>query len=159
MTNKSLAKWMKAILITFVLCGLVVFAFVVPFVGLSLVEEYPEFSSWFAPWLVFLELTALPCYAVLVLGWKISVSIADDKAFCIDNSDRLKAIAIISLVTSLYNFVGHFVFLILNMSHFSVFAVSLVITFFGVAISVVSAVLSYYVRRAAKLQEENDLTI
>lgn len=50
-------------------------------------------------------------------------------------------------------------FLLLNMSHFTVFAVSLLIVFVGVAISVASAVLSYLVGKAADLQEQSDLTI
>ena len=44
MTQKSLSKWMKTIVILLGLCGAVIFAVAVPVAGLMVVEENPEFS-------------------------------------------------------------------------------------------------------------------
>lgn len=159
MTQKSLSKWMKFIVIMLGICGVVIFAIVVPVIGLTLVESYPEFSYCFAPWLIFISLMAVPCYAVLVIAWKVATSIAIDNYFTEINSKRLKSVSILSLATSAYLFAGSTIFLLLNMSHFTVFAVSLLVVFVGVAISVASAVLSYLVGKAADLQEQSDLTI
>lgn len=159
MTQKSLSKWMKTIVILLGLCGAVIFAVAVPVAGLMVVEENPEFSYCFVPWLIFILPMAVPCYAVLVTAWKIATSISKDNSFTEINSKRLKNVSVLALGTSVYFFAGSTMFLLLNMSHFTVFAVSLLIVFVGVAISVASAVLSYLVGKAADLQEQSDLTI
>ncbi len=159
MTQKSLSKWMKIIIVMFAICGAVVFGVAVPLLGLDAIDLYPEYTYCFKPWLVFLLLTAIPCYSVLVIAWQVAASIAKDEAFTDKNSKRLKNVAVIALITSVYFFIGNVVFLILNMTHFSVFAGSLLVTFIGIAISVAAAVLSYLVQKAAKLQEDSDLTI
>lgn len=56
-------------------------------------------------------------------------------------------------------FVGNIVLLFLNMSHPVVVIASFGISFIGVAVAVVSAVLSYLVKKAAALQEQSDWTI
>lgn len=159
MTQKALSKWMKIIIIMFALFGAVIFGCVVPLVCADASGRYSEYSACFLPWLLFSLSTAIPCYAVLIIGWQIAKSISDDKAFGAGNSAKLKTVAIISLATSVYLFAGSTIFLALNMLHFTVYACALLITFVGVAISVASAVLSYLVQRAEKLQEDSDLTI
>lgn len=159
MTQKSLSKWMKIIIILFGICGAVIFGIIVPLFGLDAVKEYPEYSHCFVPWLIFLLITAIPCYAVLVLTWQIASSISKDNSFTHSNSNRLKYVSIISLVTSVYFFAGNVIFLFLNMTHISITLASLLVVFIGVSISVASAVLSYLVKKAALLQEQSDLTI
>lgn len=159
MTQKSLSVWMKLIVVMLGVCGLVLYGFVVPYVGLGYAHDYPEFAHCFVPWLVYLSITAIPCYTVLVLAWKIATSIANDSPFSDKNSARLKSVSILSLATSAYMFIGNVALLLLNMSHPSVFLGVCLIVFIGIAISVASAVLSYLVKRATKLQEDSDLTI
>lgn len=159
MSQKSLSKWMKVILFMFGICGIVLFGVVVPVVGLDFKNTYPEFAYAFVPWLVFILVTAVPCYAVLVLGWKIASSIANDDSFSNENAKRLKNVSVLALVTSVYYFAGNVVFLLLNMNHPGILVASLFITFVGIAISAASAILSYLVKKAAKLQEQSDLTI
>ena len=50
-------------------------------------------------------------------------------------------------------------FLLLDLSHPSIFLFSCFIVFIGIAIAVASACLSHLVRKAAVLREENELTI
>lgn len=159
MTQKALSKWMKIIIVMFALFGAIIFGCIVPFACADASARYSEYSGCFLPWLLFSLSTAIPCYAVLVIGWQIAKSISDDKAFVMKNSAKLKTVAIISLATSVYLFAGSTAFLALNMLHFTVYACALLITFVGVAISVASAVLSYLVQKAEKLQEDSNLTI
>ena len=102
---------------------------------------------------------AVPCYAVLVIAWKIATSIGNDNSFTELNSKRLKNVSVLSIATSIYLFVGATVFLLLSMCHFSMFLGACLVSFVGIAISVASAVLSYLVKKAAALQEQSDLTI
>lgn len=159
MSQKSLSKWMKIILFIFGLCGIAIFGLITPVIGIDLKNEYPEFAFAFIPWLVFIIVMAVPCYAVLVLGWKIASSIGSDNSFSIANAKRLKYISVLALVTSIYYFAGNVIFILLNMNHPGILLASLFITFVGIAISAASAILSYLVRKAAKLQEQSDLTI
>ena len=159
MTQISFSLWMKTIVIMLGICGVILFGFTAPFIGLDFAHNYPEYAYCFTPWLVFLLITAIPCYNVLVLAWKIATSISKDSAFTDKNSVRLKNVSILSLLTSAYMFLGNVIFLVLNMNHPSIFLAICLIVFVGVAISVASAVLSYLVKKAAKLQEDSDLTI
>ena len=49
MEQKHLSNWLKLILVGVALCGLVVYALVVPMYGMSLRSQYPEFSNRFGP--------------------------------------------------------------------------------------------------------------
>ncbi len=159
MSLKSLSFMMKTIVILLGVCGAVLFGAVVPFAGNSLAQEYPEFAYCFVPWLTFILIMALPCYAVLILAWQIAASIACENIFTQQNSARLRAVAWLALGTSVYLFLGNVVFLLLNMNHFSVLLGSTLIVFIGICVAVASAVLSHLVKRAAVLQEQSDLTI
>ena len=75
MEQKSLAKWLKIILVGVGLCGLIVYFVIFPSYGQSLVTGYPEFANRFWPWLIFLWVSGIPCYMVLVFGWRIASNI------------------------------------------------------------------------------------
>lgn len=159
MNYKSLAVWIKSVLIGFALCGAVVMVFAVPAIGDSLVNIYPEFAYAYTPWLIFLWIAVAPCYAVLVLGWMIASNIARDEAFSAANAKTLKAIAIFAAVDAVYFLVGNITLLLLNMNHPGIVLVSLVIVFIGFAICVASAALSRLTSRAADIEDENRYTI
>ncbi len=159
MEQKTLSKWLKCILIGIGICGLVTYAVVFPVYGLHLRALYPEFSNRFWPWLIFLWVSGIPCFAVLFLGWKISANIGNDKSFSEQNAKMLKWISNLSAADSGFFFTGNILLLLTNMSHPSVVIASFVIVFVGVAVAVVSAVLSYLVKKAAVLQEQSDWTI
>lgn len=159
MTQKSLSKEMKLVLAFLGVLGAVLYFIVVPIVGLDFVKIYPEYSFCYLPWLVFILITAVPCYSVLFIGWKIATSIGCDNSFTEINAKRLKYISWLAFMTSIYLFLGTTVFLLLSMCHFTVFLASCLVSFIGFAISVASAVLSYLVKKAAYLQKQSDLTI
>ena len=88
-----------------------------------------------------------------------AVSLGHDRAFIPENARRLKLICAVSLVTTAYFFLGNTVFFFLNMNHPSVYLVSFVMSFIGLAIAAAAAILSALARKAADLQEESELTI
>ena len=159
MEQKGLATWLKIILVGVGICGLVVYFVVFPSYGESLVSDYPEFSNRFWPWLIFLWISGIPCYAVLVFGWKIAANIGRDQSFSNANAKYLKWIAWLAAGDGVFFFVGNMVLLFTNMSHPGIALFSLLVVFAGVAVAVASAVLSHLVQRAAVLQEQSDLTI
>lgn len=159
MEQKGLATWLKIILVGVGICGSVVYFVVFPSYGESLVSDYPEFSNRFWPWLIFLWISGIPCYAVLVFGWKIAANIGRDQSFSNANAKYLKWIAWLAAGDGVFFFVGNIVLLFTNMSHPGIALFSLLVVFAGVAVAVASAVLSHLVQKAAVLQEQSDLTI
>lgn len=76
-----------------------------------------------------------------------------------ENAKYLKAISILALSDSGYFFLANLVLLLLNMNHPAIFLGSLLVEFAGVAVTVAAATLSHLVQKAAKIQQENELTI
>ena len=159
MKQKTLAAWIKAILIGLAVCGALFYAWVIPIFGQSIVRDNPEFSGWFVPWLVFVSVTAGPCYAALVFGWLTARNIGRDRSFCRENAAYMRVVSILAAADAAYFFVGNVVLWLLGMNHPGVVIISTVPVFLGVAISVAAAVASHLIGKAAALQEENELTI
>lgn len=159
MNQKKLALWLKAVIIAVGICGLIVYFGILPDFGCGMVGAAPEFSSWHWPWMIFLWCTAIPCYIVLVLGWKIAVNIGNDRSFSKENAEFLQSIAWLIAGDILFFFLGNAVFFFLSMNHPGILLAALLICVIGIAISVAAACLSHLVRKAADLQEQSDLTV
>ena len=159
MEQKTLSKWLKLILLGMGICGLAVYLVVVPSFGDSLRSQYPELAGRYWPWLIFIWVSGIPCYAVLVLGWRIAANIGRDASFSLENARFLRSIAVLAALDAAYVFLGNLAMLFLDMSHPGVVLLSLLVVFAGAAVAVAAGALSHLVRKAALLQEENDLTI
>lgn len=159
MEQKTLSKWLKCILVGVGICGLIVFAAVIPMYGTAMRTMYPEFTNRFLPWLIFLWISGLPCFLALAMAWKIAANIGADRSFSEQNSQILRRISVLAAGDACFFFAGNILLLLLNMSHPSVVFASFGIAFVGVAVAVVSAVMSHLVKKAAVLQEQSDLTI
>lgn len=159
MKQNTLSKWLKLILIGVGICGIIIYAAVIPMLAEAMVQKYPEFRHCQWPWLILVWITAIPCYSALFLAWKIAVQIGADHSFSIENAKFLKWISILAAGDSAFFFIGNILYLLLNMNHPSIVLLSFLIVFFGLAISVASAALSHLVQKAAELQEQSDWTI
>lgn len=159
MQQKSLSFWLKMIVIGVGLCGLVAYFFILPTLGKAIVAQYPEFSDRYWPWLIFLWSTSIPCYAALVYSWLIAREIGRDNSFSYRNARYLTRIAALAAVDTIYLFWGDMIFFIMGLSHPSVVLCLLFVVFAGIAVTVLAAALSHLVWKAARLREENELTI
>ena len=77
MTQKKLAAWLRFVIIGFAVVGAGAYFWAIPQFGLSIVGRYPEFAYAFRPWVALIWATAIPCYAALVVAWKVADSLAD----------------------------------------------------------------------------------
>ena len=159
MEQKKLARWLKLIVIGIGVCGLFIYGYLIPGYGSVIVDANPEFGYCYIPWLVFLSLTAIPCYIALYFAYRIFTNIENDQSFSKDNAKYLKWISWLAAGDAAYFFIGNVVLLFLNMNHPGILLYSLIVVFAGVAISVAAAALSHLVLKAALLQEESDLTV
>ena len=159
MKQKLFLFWLKLFLICIAVGGLALFAFALPALGLKMKAMNPEFSHCFWPWLIFLLISGLPCFAVLVLAGKLLSSIEKNMAFSFQNATLLKTISILAAADTAFFFAGNVVFLFLGMNHPGILLMSLAVDFAGLTVAALFAVLSQLVRKAAELQEQSDLTI
>ena len=160
MTQKSLPLWLKAVILGVGICGIVLYFAVLPVIGLNMVGyEDGYYAACFWPWLLFLWASGVPCYAVLVLCWKIARNIGLDRSFSAENARLFKRIAYLAAGDSVFFFLGNIALLFADCSHPGIFLGSQLVVFAGVAVSIAAAGLSHLVRKAATLQEDNDLTI
>lgn len=160
MGQTTLSKWLKFIIIGVGLCGLVVYGIVIPVFG-QFVAAYEQgvYDHCFWPWLIFIWVTAVPCYMVLIFAWKIANNIGIDKSFSAANAKYLKWISVLAAADAAFFFIGNIVYLFLNMNHPGVVLFSLLVVFAGVAVAIASAALSHLVLKAEVLQEQSDWTI
>lgn len=159
MDQRKLSRWVRCILAAAGVCGLIVYALVVPRYGLGLRQAYPEFANRFYPWLIFIWLSGAPCFAVLALGWRIAAGIGAGRAFTRQNARYLQWISMLAAADAAFFFAGNLLLFLLDMSHPAVLLASLAVVFAGVAVAVGAAVLSHLAQKAAALQEQSDLTI
>ena len=159
MDQKRFSWWLRVMIVCLGLIGAVLYFLVLPFSGNYLADAYPEFAYAFWPWLVFLWLTGIPCYIVLIYGWKIAASIGKDKSFSLENADRLTKISYLAAGDTVFFVVENIVFCVLNLNPIWILLMSMLIAFVGIAIAIIAAALSHLVMKAADLQEQSDLTI
>lgn len=160
MKQTSLSKWLKFIIIGVGICGLLVYALVIPMLGQTIaLAENGAFDYCYWPWLIFIWATGIPCYIALVFAWRIAGNIGADNSFSLANAKLLKWISVLAAGDAAFFFIGNIVYLFLNMNHPGIVLFSLIVVFAGVAVSIAAAALSHLVIKAADLQEQSDWTI
>ena len=159
MKQDALAKWLKFIIVGVGICGLITYTVIMPRFAEYLVRQNSMLEKNVLPWLILIWISAVPCYAVLVLGWKIADNIRMDRSFSYENAGYLKWVSYLSMGDAVFVFLANIVFLLLDMSVEAVMLVTCIIVFAGISISVCPAALSHLVVKAADMKEENDLTV
>ncbi len=160
MRHQTLSKWLRLIIAGAAVCGLIIHALIVPAIGQKIaLSAHGEFRKYYWPWLIFIWVTGAPCYAVLVLIWKVAQNIGLGQAFSPCNAKLLKWVCIVCSVDSLVFLAGNAVFLLLGMSRPAMALFSLLIIFAGFSIAVASAVLSHSIKKALDLHRQSDLNI
>jgi len=160
MRQVSLSRWLKFIIIGVGICGLIVYGMVIPMLGQAVAAyEQGTLDYCYWPWLLFIWVTAIPCYMVLIFAWKIAENIGRDRSFTAANARYLKWISALAFGDAAFFFIGNIVYLFLNLNHPGIVLLSLLIVFAGVAVAIAAAALSHLVLKAEVLQEQSDWTI
>ncbi len=100
---------------------------------------------------------SIPCFAILIIAWKISASIKTEQLFTNKTAKMIKICALILLVDLSVFLIGNVVLLLLKMNDFAIIYFFLIMG--GLVLSVLLSALSHYVAKAAELQELSDGTI
>ena len=132
------------------------YSVVVPWTLCTFVEQYPEFSNYFIPWLVFIILTAIPLYTILAFGWSISTEIGKDMSFTEKNVKSLRGVAFCLAFESAFFFMGNIVLWLANLNLLGIVAVSTVLCIFLACVAVAVNILAHLVKKATAIREENE---
>jgi len=154
MSSRTLGYLMRISVILTAISGLFLSLFVMPSWGESIIYANPEYSRWFWPWLLFSWLVALPCFVILIFVWKVSGAVTQETVFTVLTAKWVKMGAILLLSDALFLFVGNIVMFLFGMNHPGMLLMSIIGVFFAVGLSLLAAVLSRYLTKAAVLQEE-----
>lgn len=156
---KKLSVILKLSIGGMALCGLVLYFGAIPLFALSMRSAYPEFANRFWPWLAFLWGSALPCYGVLFYGWRVAGEIGRGNAFSGENAASLRAVARLAVLDTVYFALGNIILFLLSMSHPGIALGLMAVCVVGVIAAAVADALSKLIAEAARLREEQDLTI
>ena len=102
---------------------------------------------------------AVLCYMALYFFWRICTRIGEGNSFCLENASMMKNIGILSLIASLLIIAGDIYMETLHYLNGALIIFSIFSLFVGIGITVVCYSLSQLIIHAAKIKEENDLTI
>ena len=163
MKPKNFSIMMKAVIIMIAVFGTLFYFLFVPMMAKEMqsfyINDMAYYTKLYYAWTVLIWLTSVPCYAVLVLVWKMANSVKNDTQFSHKNSGRLSKIALLALIDGAFFFVMNIIYLLANLNHPGVLVASFLVFLVSIAFSAAAKVLAGMVEKAAVLQEENDLTI
>ncbi|MBR6802180.1 MAG: DUF2975 domain-containing protein [Eubacteriaceae bacterium] len=159
MTQKKLSKYLCFIVYFLALAGLFCIFVLAPKVGLSMAGKYQRFSHLYYPALMFIWVCAVPFYLGLYAAYLIGKDIGRDKSFSKINSDRLRKIGIYCVMESVLIFISIVSLVVIRVLNPFLLLILILLSLTVVALSVICFALSHLVMKAARLQEENDLTI
>ena len=159
MSQESIAKILKVFCVFVAVVGAIFFFWYVPLWIEELACMFPEAAYLKWPGMVGIWVIAIICYIVLGNFWMICVRIGEDNSFCNENAVCMKRMGILSitiavLLTAAAVLLGCLGFL--GIAYFMVYFFSMCLV---CGMAVVFLALSALIRRAARLKEENDLTI
>ena len=75
MKQKELSVLLKSVAIGVGLCGIVVYALLIPFAAKYMVENELMDAKHSLPWMITIWISAVPCFLVLAKGWGIASDI------------------------------------------------------------------------------------
>lgn len=161
MNGKNLCFWMRLSVILLALCGICICVFWYPFSRLLFNSEAgtPDAPGEAGLWAhrTLLWVAAIPCFVVLGLAWKVASAIGQDQAFTTLTAKTIRTAARILFVDSMGYLVLNLA--LLPLGGFLFMGVHFFFILVGLVISVLAAILSHLVQKAALIREENEGTI
>ncbi len=159
MQQKSLAIWLRVIMVFVSIVAAVFLLWVLPVTVREMGEGFPEFAMLTLPCLISVWACAIPVAVAIVSFFRITGEVGRDNSFCEKNAKLLKLIGIMAVVdTGITTFV-----LALTSIYNAINGGALILMFtvivFGLTVAIMAFVLSHLVLKASKLREDNELTI
>ena len=169
MSQKKCAYLLKAVVILVAIVTCVLYFVAVPRLAQRVLQRVPYYAAAYWPWLGYVLASCIPVFWALAEAWTIFTRIGLDRSFCQENANAMRCIAVLAGVEAGYMLLG-FVGLeiwawtdanlaMLLSYHPSFYLLFLFLAFLASMVCAVCGVLCLLIRKASRLQEENDLTI
>ena len=100
---------------------------------------------------------SIPCFTILLYAWKVARAIKNDTVFTAETANFIKKCTAILLIDDIFFAIGNTVFMLLGWNKYALYY--FLLAALGMVAVTVLYVLFYYVKEAAELKEEIDLTI
>ena len=163
MKRTQLSVFLFATLTVALLVILVLYGVFLPWAAGDLKIDFPEASSLYLPFLFYAECTVLPILATILEGYFMTVRFSRNQSFCPENIRALKRISYYGFASAAWYVLGvvglFWVMAAKNWNMFILLLALLVLGVISVCVACAAAVSSHLFRKAAALQEENELTI
>lgn len=159
MEQKKIAVALKCFTACAGAVGAFFFLFYVPILiwQLSLTETTTSWLRW--PGTIGMWVIALLCYLALWEFWRICTRIGQDNSFCRENAVSMSHIGILAFGVAVLIFGGTVFLMLLGYLNGAGWLLIFFVLCIAVGIGVLCMALSKLIDNAAKLKEENDLTI
>jgi hypothetical protein len=169
LTQKQCARLLKAVVILVAAVAGVVYFAAVPWIARRVLQHVPIYEAAYLPWLIYVLASCIPVYWALAEAWTIFTRIGLDRSFCQENARAMRIVAILAAIEAGYMLLGfagleiwaaadaHLAMLLSY--HPGFYLIFLFLAFLAAMVSAACGALSMLIRKASRLQEENDLTI
>lgn len=159
MSHKTLSRILLLAGVIACIGGAAVFFLYAPAAAFECRDMYPELSYLCWPMLCYVWLIALMYIHAVIRYMRISLRLGKNRSFCTENAADLKGIAVLLTIAAGLWFALIFLPGLAGAPVGPAFLLFLLACMATLAVAMVAWVLSLLVRRAAELQDENDLTI
>lgn len=159
MEQKTLAVWLKSIIVGVGICGIIIVGLIIPITGTGTSYFPTEYENGFLEWMILLFMVMIPVYIALAFAWELASNIQKDNSFSKENARYLKIISYLAAGDTALFFMGNVFLFFMGFNDLSLFLFTLLADFAGVCIAVCAAALSHLTMKSALLQEQSDLTI
>ena len=160
MDDKKLTVFMRIAIILIGICGVAICLFWLPmtttksFGALSwgALRKVENWTQYIFHWGI-----SLPCFWLLIMAWEVTSDMQKGRLFIEKNAVRVKCATVILLCDILLFLIGNITFAILGWNEWLVLHLFAAVV--GLIVAIVLFIFSQYLRKAATLQEESDLTV
>lgn len=159
MKQKELSRWLKVIIVFCGIFGLLFCVYISPEIGRELLLDSTHLKGLYKPFTAFIWITGVPFFIALMIGWQICSDISSEQDFTVKNAGRLKVISVLALIEAVLYVIAILYIFVFGSYQTDIFIVLLLILFLAIVISVFTSMLSYLVRKASEIKQDNDLTI
>ncbi len=166
MSNKTASRLLLAVLIAIGVFGLAFFLWFVPQMGRSLLDALlwnrvseARYNTVFHAWIAFAWAAAVPCYAALAFAIRVAVRMGKGEAFSTTTARCITQFAWCAMADTILVFVVNIAFLAMDFSRPVIFIAYGLVVAMGIGVYILFRILASYVYQAAKLREEQELTI
>lgn len=160
MSEKRIRFSVKFMIAVVFLCGAAVCVLWYPFsisltsVGVTADSVTKAQRTEFWTQLLFYWSVSIPCFLVLIIAWRLPMFRKTGASFSFKDAKRLRIISGILYADCVVFFIGNLVFTLLKWNDFAM--IYIIVLAAGLASAAGFTVLSYYVKKAAELREENE---